>query len=805
MTSTNYCMKIKTQLQVVSNQYYTDRRSLWSRDELICDISLTAIERENKLINYKKTVMETNNRSTNRLTKNQQYARLAKGFTLDGNPRVTYATQTETSTNPNINNLTNTSISSYYYCTGIPPGYTGFFGSEYIVNIIGELLSTDYVTHIPTSELKKVIIGYNVTSIGTNAFYDCSNLTDISFDYISNSSIVTIGDNAFYNSGLTSITIQKTVTTIGQSAFQNCSNLQTITFETPSSITAIGGSAFANITSTPTFNLCFNDITLINQFITISGSFENTCSNVPAQTTHFKLLGNSQALIDISDDLIVTDFSNATYSISKANISSVDIGTNVTSIGVSAFHGCSNLTSITIPKTVTTIGYYAFQNCSDLVSITFDDIANSSLITIGDSAFKSSTLTSITIPKTVTTIGYYAFQNCSDLVSITFDDIANSSLITIFESTFDQSGLTSITIPKTVTTIGFWAFHNCSDLTSVIIMPDSSLNSIDPNAFESCTNLKAITIPKTLTTIGDYAFFNCTDLASITFDDIANSSLVTIYENAFYNSAVTSITIPKTVTTIGQSAFQNCSDLSSVIIMQDSSLNSIGVSCFKNTNLITLTYENINYYDYLSFAAVFGTGNIGTDAFLGTPFISTIYFHFPVGTDISAGADHISPYVKLYAFSELGGTSLKNNYQPISNPISNPYTENMEWAQGEIAFHDISNTMPTSFTSFSLAINNGFVSSDPWVNCEFQLIAVNNIPIDFIGYDLSNGFSNYPLVLHLTHPSESHIYYNIKLVYWEPDQFNVDYLNEPWYPDPSHNQAGSGAFAYMRVGPIIYP
>lgn len=128
----------------------------------------------------------------------------------------------------------------------------------------------------------------------------------------------------------------------------------------------------------------------------------------------------------------------------------------------------------------------------------------------------------------------------------------------------------------------------------------------------------------------------------------------------------------------------------------------------------------------------------------------------------------------------------------------------MEWAQGEIAFHDISNTMPTSFTSFALAINNGFYS-EPWINGEFQLIANNHIPIDFIGYDLSNGFSNYPLVLHLTYPSESNIYYNIKLVYWEPDQSNIDYFNEPWYPDPSHNQAGSGAFAYMRVGPIIYP
>ena len=170
-----------------------------------------------------------------------------------------------------------------------------------------------------------------------------------------------------------------------------------------------------------------------------------------------------------------------------------------------------------------------------------------------------------------------------------------------------------------------------------------------------------------------------------------------------------------------------------------------------------------------------------------------------MGSGIPAGADDISPYVKLYAFSEDNGTSLKN-YQAISNA----YTENMEWATGEISFHDISNTMPTSFTSFSEAIN-GPGASEPWIDAEWELIANNQIPIDFIGYNLSNGFSNYSLVLHLTYPGESNIYYNIKFVYWEPDEYNIEYYNQPWYPDPSHTQAGSCVFAYIRVGPIIYP
>ena len=63
----------------------------------------------------------------------------------------------------------------------------------------------------------------------------------------------------------------------------------------------------------------------------------------------------------------------------------------MTSIGDSAFRGCTSLTSITIPNRVTSIGYRAFRGCTSLTSVTIPK----SVKTIDKTAFQLSGLTTI--------------------------------------------------------------------------------------------------------------------------------------------------------------------------------------------------------------------------------------------------------------------------------------------------------------------------------------------------------------------------------------------------------------------------
>ena len=248
-------------------------------------------------------------------------------------------------------------------------------------------------------------------------------------------------------------------------------------------------------------------------------------------------------------------------------IKSVIIGNGVTSIGGSAFYGCTSLTDVTIPDSVTSIGYSAFSGCTSLTGVTIPN----SVTSIGSSAFRRCTsLAGITIPDSVPNIDSYAFEDCSSL--------------------------TSVTIPKSVTSIGSYAFYGCSSLISMII-PDSVTN-IGSSAFRRCTSLVGITIPDSVTNIGGMAFYGCTSLTGIWVDE-NNANYSSDEKGVLFNKDKTELrkcpegyvgdyTIPDSVTSVGEAAFENCTSLTGVII--PNGVPSIGIDAFYGcTSLVSVT------------------------------------------------------------------------------------------------------------------------------------------------------------------------------------------------------------------------
>ena len=274
-------------------------------------------------------------------------------------------------------------------------------------------------------------------------------------------------------------------------------------------------------------------------------------------------------------------------------ITDLVIPDSVTSIGSSAFSGCSSLTSITIPDGVTSIGYEAFSNCSSLTSITIPD----SVTSIGGDAFSGCrSLTSITIGNGVTSIGYYAFSGCRSLIGVYITDLVKWCGISF--GSYDANPLhyahqlylngtliTDLVIPEGVTRIGRYAFSGCSSLTSITI-PDS-VTSIGPSAFEGCSSLTSITIGNGVTRIDKDAFAGCSSLTGVYISDLAKWCGISFdyqanplsYAHQLYlnETLITDLVIPDSVTSIGSDAFRGC-NLTSVTIPD--SVTSIGGSAF---------------------------------------------------------------------------------------------------------------------------------------------------------------------------------------------------------------------------------
>ena len=307
-------------------------------------------------------------------------------------------------------------------CGGVGNGsnlaWSYYANGELYISGSGAMADWSSYSNLPwfayRNDIKTVVIGNSVTTIGDHAFQYCYSLTEVTIG----DSVTEIGAHAFYGcDSLTAVTIPDSVTEIGDYAFRWCDALTSIRFE--GSAPTIGDDAFYNVAATCTYPA--DSSWTYDVRLDYGGTL--TWESLP-----YGSCGENLTWVLAEDGTLTISGSGAMANWTSASqapwydhvntIKSIVIEEGVTNIGDYAFTNCHTLTSVTLPDSVTVIGDYAFMNCITLTNVEIPDRVTA----IGNSAFACcASLESVTIPASVTFLDEYVFDCCDSLTSVTFE------------------------------------------------------------------------------------------------------------------------------------------------------------------------------------------------------------------------------------------------------------------------------------------------------------------------------------------------------------------------------------------------
>lgn len=448
----------------------------------------------------------------------------------------------------------------------------------------------DYAFYDCTS-LVKVKFGMDLNTIGKYSFYNCSALTDHNMYNLAD-----IPDYAFAKSGISSSVVGSNVSTIGESAFEECPNFEYISLSIGDALTTIGKNAFRN-SGLQQFRITV-DLTDID----FSAFAYTKLSQIEVPEEH--------PLYEPSDGMTVNAIiEKSTGKLILGGGSNVIIPSFVSTIAENAFLGNSNVSEVSIPNSVTSIGQYAFAGCSNL--------------------------NTVTIPKSVTKIDAYVFADCASLYTVR---IYTEEAPTLDANAFDGCNKTGISIETGYFSTGFdqggWEeFSLMPNKGEEVTVGDFKFKlnkGLKPAFVYNYNDVEDLVIPETV----EYEGFTY-DVVAIDDDGFA------------YNNTITSISIPKSIRLIGDHAFSGCQELTEVTIPSTVKYMGSGIFCFC-PKLKSATFQNgvtlvpdvaFNGCDNLETVVLpASTASIEAGAFSGCPELKDVFCHAVAAPAVAADA-----------------------------------------------------------------------------------------------------------------------------------------------------------------------
>lgn len=514
-----------------------------------------------------------------RITEINSYAFCGSGLT-----EVTFAADGSDGVTVSEYAFAKTSIENIVIPARVTLKGSGVFAyTDNLVSVVME--SKDNGESIPASTFEEssliyLTVGGKVTSIGEYAFRNAVGIRNLEFTAANEFSI---GESAFENSGIESVTIKNSPSTV---------SIKTKAFYLASSLT--GFAVTAGSLSIGDFAFAGSGI----KNLTLNATNAEKSSSVGAG-----IAANADNLAEIAFNDANGGFvceGGILYAVTENKKELVQypagkkgavliLSETVTKVRDYAFGGNAYLTTVAVPQKDKMVEFTenAFAEANDITLFVDEERINDYGTNVNvaslQSKFNGLSLKSVGSGRYAVT----GYSGDADKIvipgKITVDDV-DFYIVKIGKNAFkNNSTATEITIGAGITEIEEYAFAGAINLRKVSL--GDNVVTIKNHAFDGCVNLTEVSLGKSVSSVGDYAFYNCESLSDV---DMSGTAIKNIGAYAFGGCDLSKVVMGETVVSIGNNAFERNVNL--IKINLPASVKSIGSYVFDGCEKLAFVF-----------------------------------------------------------------------------------------------------------------------------------------------------------------------------------------------------------------------